>query len=149
MVFLIAVATDAVDGFIARRYRQRTSLGVVLDPLADKFLLTVAFIILAFTKTIPPDLRIPPWVLIIVLTRDIFILLGASIIYVVFEYIEFKPSILGKVTTVFQMMTVLSVLLKFSYSYIIWTITAALTVFSGIHYLIRANRILNSKTRHV
>lgn len=149
IIFLIAIMTDAVDGFIARRYHQRTSLGIVLDPIADKFLLIVVFITLAFTKTIPADFRIPPWVLIIVLTRDIFILLGASIIYFIFEYVEFKPSIIGKVTTVFQMATVLSILLRFPYSHIIWTMTAALTVLSGIHYLIRTNRILNGKARHV
>lgn len=148
IVFLMAVITDAIDGFIARRYGQTTRLGKVLDPLADKFLLIIAFIALTFTKTIPPHLRIPPWVLIIVLTRDIFIIIGASIIYMMFEYIEFKPSSLGKITTFFQMMTILSVLVRFKYSYIIWTTAAVFTVLSGIHYLIRTNRILNETTTY-
>ena len=146
IIFLTAVITDAVDGFIARRYGQTTPLGGVLDPLADKFLLIVAFITLTFTKTIPPQFRIPPWVLIIVLTRDMFILIGAAIIYMLFKYIEFKPSALGKITTFLQMATILSVLLRFKYSYIIWTIAAIFTVFSGIHYLVRTNRILNKTT---
>lgn len=145
IIFLTAVLTDAADGFIARRYGQSTPFGTVLDPLADKFLLIVAFIILTFTKTIPSHLRIPPWVLIIVLTRDIFIIIGASIIYMMFEYIEFKPSILGKITTFLQMMTILSVLLRFRHPYIIWTPAAIFTVLSGIHYLLRANRILHGK----
>lgn len=145
VVFFVAVITDAIDGFIARRFGLTTPLGAVLDPLADKFLLVVAFITLTFTKTIPPHLRIPPWILTIVLTRDIFILMGASIIYMMFEYIEFRPSALGKVTTFFQMMTVLSVLLSFKYSYVVWTLAALFTVFSGVHYLLRANRILHEK----
>lgn len=143
IIFALAIITDGVDGYIARRYGQTTRLGAVLDPLADKFLLIIAFITLTFTKTIPPHLRIPPWVLIIVLTRDIFILIGAAVIFMMFEYIEFKPSALGKITTFFQMTTVLSVLLRFRYSYIIWTTAVAFTVASGIHYLIRTNRILN------
>ena len=147
IIFLIAIMTDAADGYIARRYGQTTRLGAVLDPLADKFLLIVAFIALTFTKTLPPYLRIPPWVLIIVLTRDIFILIGASIIYMMFEYIEFKPSALGKITTFFQMMTILAVLLRFRYSNIIWITAISFTVLSGIHYLIRTNRILSERAK--
>ena len=145
-VFLLAIITDAVDGFIARHYGQTTRFGTVLDPLADKFLLAVAFIALTFMTTIPAHLRIPPWVLIIVLTRDIFILIGAAIIYMMFGYIEFKPSALGKVTTFFQMMTILSVLAGFRYSHVAWNTAAAFTALSGIHYLIRTSRILNGKT---
>ena len=148
IVFLAAITTDAIDGFVARRYGQTTRVGTVLDPLADKFLLVVAFITLTFTETLPPHLRIPPWVLIIVLTRDIFLLIGASIIYMIVEYVEFKPSALGKITTFFQMLTILAVLLKFNYSYVMWSAAAIFTVFSGIHYLIRANRILSKKGGH-
>ncbi len=147
-VFLTAVMTDAIDGYIARRFAQTTRFGAVLDPLADKFLIIVAFITLTFTKTIPPHLRIPPWVLTIVLTRDIFIITGSLVIFVMFEYIEFKPSALGKVTTFFQMMTVSAVLLRYGRSDVIWNITAFFTVASGIHYLIRTNRVLNGKNRH-
>lgn len=147
IIFLLAIMTDAADGYIARRYGQATRLGAVLDPLADKFLLIVAFIALTFTETLPPHLRIPPWVLIIVLTRDIFILIGASIIYMMFEYIEFKPSILGKITTFFQMMTILGVLLRFRYSNIVWSVAISFTILSGIHYLIRTNRILNERAK--
>jgi cardiolipin synthase len=147
MIFLIAISTDAIDGFIARRYGQTTRFGAVLDPLADKFLLIAAFTALTFTKTIPPHFRIPLWVLIIVLTRDIFLLTGASIIYMVFEYIEFKPSVLGKITTFLQTMTILAVLLRFNHSYVIWTGAAIFTVLSGIQYLARANRILSERVR--
>ncbi|MBU4376303.1 MAG: CDP-alcohol phosphatidyltransferase family protein [Candidatus Omnitrophica bacterium] len=149
IIFLVAVITDAVDGFIARRYSQITSLGILLDPLADKFLLAVSFITLSLVAYGPAHLKIPPWVLVIVLTRDLFILTGAAVIYFVYGYVEFKPSMLGKVTTFFQMATILSVLIQFKYSYAIWTLAALFTVFSGAHYLLRANRVLNGKTKHI
>src|SRR3989338_2746526 len=81
IIFIIAIITDAVDGFIARKYNQITSLGVLLDPLADKFLLIASFITLSFLTYGPAGPRIPPWFLIIVLTRDLFILTCAAIIY--------------------------------------------------------------------
>ena len=143
VIFLSAIITDAADGFIARRYRQVTSLGKVLDPLADKFLLVAAFVTLTFTAAIPPHLRIPAWVLIIIITRDIFILIGAAVIYFMFGYMEFSPSALGKTTTFLQMMTIISVLLRFEHSYLMWTAAAVITIFSGMHYLVRANRMLN------
>jgi len=145
IIFLIAIITDAVDGFIARKYNQITSFGILLDPLADKFLLIASFITLSFLTCGPAGLRIPPWVLIIVLTRDIFILTGAAIIYLMLGYVEFKPSILGKITTFFQMVTILGVLIHFEYSYILWTLAAFFTIISGMHYFARANRILNGK----
>ena len=149
VIFLIAILSDAADGFIARKYNQITSFGIILDPLADKFLLVVAFITLSFAPAIPPGLRIPPWVLVIVLTRDLFILTGAAIIYMLFGYVEFKPSAWGKVTTFFQMLTIFAVLLKSGYSHIVWTSAAVLTIISGIHYLLRTNRILNDKAKHI
>jgi cardiolipin synthase (CMP-forming) len=149
IIFLIAILTDALDGFIARKYKQITSFGILLDPLADKFLLIVAFITLSFVSAGPPHFRIPPWVLIIVLTRDLFILIGAAVIYMVFGYMEFKPSIWGKAATLFQMLTIFAVLISFSYSYVIWTLAAGFTVVSGAHYLLRTNRIVNDKAKHI
>ncbi|MDD5681323.1 MAG: CDP-diacylglycerol--glycerol-3-phosphate 3-phosphatidyltransferase [Candidatus Omnitrophica bacterium] len=149
IVFLTAIATDALDGFIARKYNQITSFGILLDPLADKFLLIVSFITLSLATTTLPHLRIPPWVLIIVLTRDLFILIGAAVIYMVFGYVEFKPSMLGKIATVFQMLTILAVLLRLDYSGIVWTLAAFFTVVSGIHYLIRTSGLLHGKAKNI
>ena len=142
IIFIIAIVTDAADGFIARRFNQVTRLGLALDPVADKILLITAFITLAFAKSIPFHLRIPPWVLIVVITRDAIILTGASIIYMIFKHIEFRPSVFGKITTFLQMATILSVLLRFEYSYIIWTVATIFTVLSGIHYLVRTKPLL-------
>lgn len=145
IIFLIAIITDAVDGFIARKYNRITSFGMALDPLADKFLLIASFISLSFAAYGPAGIKIPPWVLVIVVTRDLFILTGAAVVYFILGYVEFKPSILGKITTFFQMITILGVLAGFSYSYILWTLAAFFTVVSGVHYFVMAGRIFNGK----
>ncbi len=142
-IFTISVLTDAIDGYIARRYYQKTQLGTALDPIADKLLITSAFICLSVIATLPGGLRIPCWVSIVVISRDIFIVLGSAVIYTLVSKIEFKPSRLGKITATLQMITIIMVLLQFKYSYIIWTTTVVFTALSGIGYLIRGNRILN------
>lgn len=142
-IFTISVLTDAIDGYIARRYYQKTKLGTFLDPVADKLLIISAYISLSMIVTLPQEFRIPPWVSIVVISRDILIVLGAIIIYMIIGKIEIKPSLLGKITTALQMVTIIVVLLEFQYSYIIWTSAVLFTILSGIGYLIRANQILN------
>lgn len=145
VIFGIAVVTDAVDGFIARLFKQKTSLGTILDPLADKMLLVSAFICLSIVQNLPPSLRIPTWVTIIVISRDTIIVLGFIMIQHITGAVEAKPTILGKVTTFFQMITVVSVLLHLKYSYLIWNTAALLTIVSGIDYLIIGSRMFNGK----
>ncbi|UCH12257.1 MAG: CDP-diacylglycerol--glycerol-3-phosphate 3-phosphatidyltransferase [Candidatus Omnitrophota bacterium] len=142
-IFAISALTDAIDGYVARRYYQKTKLGTVLDPLADKLLIISAFICLSMVAALPQELRIPPWVSVVVISRDILIVLGFFIMHMLIGEIEIKPSMLGKITAAFQMITIIVVLLQLRYSYVIWTAAAAFTTLSGIGYLIRANRILN------
>ena len=143
IIFLIAVITDGVDGFIARKFKQKTELGTIIDPLADKLLLITAFLCLSFSKSIPINLRLPAWLPIIVISRDIIIVLGAIIIHIIKGRIHVIPTMLGKITTFLQMLTILSVLVKFPYSFLIWNLTGILTVMSGIHYIMRGSGILN------
>jgi len=145
VIFGIAVVTDAVDGFIARLCKQKTRLGTILDPLADKMLLISAFICLSILQNLPVSLRIPPWVTIIVISRDAIIVLGFVMIQYITGAIEAKPTILGKATTFFQMITVVGVLLHFQYSYLIWNTAVLLTIASGIDYLIIGSRMFNGK----
>jgi CDP-diacylglycerol--glycerol-3-phosphate 3-phosphatidyltransferase len=77
-VFVIAVASDGIDGLIARRYHLQTKLGAVLDPLADKLLINVAFIFLAVNPHL--ETPVPKWLPVIVLARDAFITGGAFLI---------------------------------------------------------------------
>ena len=143
-IFIIAVITDGVDGYIARKQKQKTQLGTILDPLADKLLLVSAFICLAMTNGIHKSDLFPPYVPIIVISRDAIIVLGSIIIYIVTGDLKVKPTIAGKLTTFFQMATVISVLAHFSYSFVIWNIAVLLTVFSGADYVMRGSRVFNS-----
>ena len=142
-IFAIASFTDAIDGGIARSRTQVTDLGIVLDPLADKMLIASAFISLSTVKTIPEDLRIPAWIVLAVISRDIIIILGLSIIYILKGEIKIKPSWLGKATTFFQMFAILVILATFRYNkYFIYP-AVCLTIFSAIDYIWRGSRQLN------
>ncbi|MFA5146397.1 MAG: CDP-alcohol phosphatidyltransferase family protein [Candidatus Omnitrophota bacterium] len=142
LFFAIAMISDGVDGFIARALHQKTELGTILDPVADKLLLTSAFICLSIVKTIPPEIRLPPYVPIIVISRDVIIILGSVMVYMLKGDLKVGPSAVGKVTTFFQMMTVVSVLLRFEYSIFVWNVAIALTVISGIDYIVKGSRLL-------
>jgi CDP-diacylglycerol--glycerol-3-phosphate 3-phosphatidyltransferase len=134
IIFTLAVISDAVDGYIARKSKQHSKAGLILDPLGDKLLLMSAFICLTFEKF---SLRFPLWVTFIVISRDILILLGATVIYMVKQNINILPTKWGKLTTTFQMLSVIAVLLQWNYSYILWWIAIIFTVISGIDYIRR------------
>jgi CDP-diacylglycerol--glycerol-3-phosphate 3-phosphatidyltransferase len=139
-IFLLGVLSDAVDGYIARKAKQYSKAGLVLDPLGDKLLLMSAFICLS----LKPELtfKFPLWVTFIVISRDMIILLGALVIYIVKQNIDVFPTRWGKLTTTFQMAAVISVLLQLPFSYIFWWLAVLFTVISGIDYVKRGFKIL-------
>ena len=142
-LFLIGVVTDAVDGYVARVARQATRLGAILDPAADKLFLVTAFLSLSLISTLPPKYRLEPWVPIVVISRDLVIVCGWLIIVLITGDLQAQPSRLGKVTTFFQMLTIISVLLGLPFARRILWVAMGLTVLSGIGYLRRGNRLLN------
>lgn len=145
-IFLAAGITDGLDGFIARFYQQQSHLGSYLDPIADKLLLTSAYVMLA----IPPaagGLAIPVWVSILVIARDVLIVVVALILYLALDIGHFPPAMIGKVTTVVQVVTVILVMLARTTAWFelpalvaIW-LTATFTVASGVFYVWRASRM--------
>ena len=141
--FILAIISDGADGFIARTLKQQTKLGTILDPLADKLLLISAYICLSIVKSIPVGLRLPPYVPIVIISRDVMIVLGSIIVYLIRGDLNVSPSIIGKITTFFQMITIVSILTQFKYSYLVWNITVLLTVISGIDYIIKGSRLLS------
>ena len=143
ILFTAAVISDGLDGFVARSMHQKTAIGTILDPVADKILIISAFICLTLTKSIPEGLRLPPYVPIIVISRDAIIILGSMLIHVVKGEVKISPSFWGKFTTFFQMMTVVSILIKFKYSCYIWNAAAILTVISGVDYMLKGSKTLN------
>ena len=79
VLFTLAIISDGLDGFIARTLNQKTALGTILDPIADKILLVSAFICLSLVNNVPANLKLPPYVPIIVISRDAIIVLGSVI----------------------------------------------------------------------
>ncbi|MFH0771288.1 MAG: CDP-alcohol phosphatidyltransferase family protein [Candidatus Omnitrophota bacterium] len=143
IIFGIAGLSDALDGLFARLLKQKTLLGTILDPVADKLLLITAFISLSAANNIPVSLRLPLWVPIVVVSRDIIIVIGAVIIFIITGDIKISPSPIGKITTFFQMVTIIGVLLLYPHSNYLWSLAVIFTVLSGIHYVIRGARLLN------
>jgi cardiolipin synthase len=143
IIFIIAAASDGLDGYLARTLKQRTELGKVLDPIADKILILSAFIAFSVVNGLPAHIKLPYYVPLIIISRDAIIVLGVLLIYFMKGKIEIKPTAIGKMTTFFQMITVVSILLKLPVSNILWNVAIAFTVYSGIDYIIKGSRLLN------
>ena len=154
-VFLVAGISDGVDGFVARRFNQETELGTIIDPIADKLLMTVAFIILTM-KNVLPDTRflpVPFWVTAAVLGRDVLIVTVAGAINIMTGFHGFKPSWLGKLSTFVQVVAVGLILLSaFSgYSFYLPTvyfIVVLLAVVSGFHYIFFVARLMKESEQN-
>lgn len=143
VLFILAIISDGADGLIARALKQKTELGTILDPMADKLLLISAYICLTLVNSIPAHLKLPPYVPIIVISRDAIIVLGSVTIYFIKGNLKISPSVIGKITTFFQMITIVSILVQFKYSFIIWNIAVLLTIMSGMDYVIKGSRLLS------
>jgi cardiolipin synthase len=148
LVLLVAGLSDGIDGLLARRLNQRSSLGAYLDPIADKLLLSSSFIILAFKK------QIAWWLTIIVFSRDILILVVAVVILLISGYRPFPPSIYGKMTTGVQIILVFTVVFSAAYpgshlAPIIRALVYAVTffsIFSALHYSFSTARHLSGSS---
>jgi len=147
-VFLIAAFTDALDGLVARSFNQKTQLGAILDPMADKLLLVTAFIVLAlprFTET-PP---IPFWLTVVVISRDAFIVLGAVVINIATDFSRFRPSLPGRINTCVQIVTIVIFLATNAFGLhpnilsVAYYGTLGMAIFSGLHYIIHVNRLMS------
>ncbi|MFH1858489.1 MAG: CDP-alcohol phosphatidyltransferase family protein [Candidatus Omnitrophota bacterium] len=146
VIFVLAMITDGLDGYIARIRSQKTPLGLVLDPLADKFLLISGYIALTALNSLPEGIRIPAWLSILVISRDVFILSGSAVIQLMTQRLVVKPSVLGKITTFFQMSSILVALLGSPFRLFFFGVTAGFTVLSGLGYFRYGLGILNSSS---
>jgi cardiolipin synthase len=148
IAFIVAGITDSLDGVIARRSGQRTDLGALLDPMADKLLLMSTFVVLTV-----PGLglvnQLPVWLTVLVISRDVIIVVTVAVVNLAVERFTFTPSIFGKVATLVYVVTGITTLF-FNYlgqrSFLVdVTVYASLiaTVGSGLHYILHAARALN------
>ncbi len=146
MVFIIAALTDAADGMLARLMGQRTVIGSYLDPIADKLLSGSSFISLAILGLIPG------WLTVLVISRDVLILGGLLILFIISRIPKIKPTLASKMTTFFQLLTIILVLFgqigplpAFLPKMLIWT-TGAFTIYSGLQYIRKGVKIFNQET---
>ncbi len=154
VTFFVAGLSDGVDGFVARRFNQQSELGTILDPIADKLLMTTAFIILTLPTIFPPmrHLPVPFWVTAAVIGRDVLIVAVAGAIFVMTNFRGFKPSWLGKASTVVQIFAVGLILiaaifpsLRGFYLPTVYTTVFAFALFSGVHYIYHVAKLMNEK----
>jgi cardiolipin synthase (CMP-forming) len=148
ILFLIAAVTDGLDGLLARKLQQKTVLGSYLDPMADKILLTAAFVTLSL-PSLPLVLHIPTWLTILTISRDVIIALSALVIHLQTRHTQFPPSILGKCTTAVQLLLVgICMLANFEANLataiypVVKYATLAFTLASGLHYAYRSVKII-------
>src|SRR5213080_1650402 len=150
-IFLIAAVSDGLDGYVARRYKQRSSLGVILDPIADKGLLLSGIITLSisnWSETNPDYGKFPIWFPVLVITRDAVILVGAVILhYFIGNKMKVKPSWTGKVATVCQMRAIAWVMLQLHFLPLWFVVIVAgiFTLISGVIYVIEGVRHLQAE----
>ena len=135
-ILVAAAISDVVDGAVARFFHQESRLGVALDPIADKLLMTTAYLVMAFRDVVPW------WLTILVISRDVAIVMTAVVISLVAGYRPFRPSSLGKISTVMQVTTIF---VAVSYAArlpwltgivveIFFYLAATFTVASAVHY---------------
>ena len=149
LIFALGGITDFLDGLAARWMGQETRLGAYLDPVADKLLVFSSYVMLGSIEAMPP------WLVVIVVMRDVFILLGFGIIYYLTEEkFDARPTLIGKSSTLLQLITLAVALASLHDSTLIPQVildaliaaTAATTMLSGMQYLYRGFLWLQNRT---
>jgi CDP-diacylglycerol--glycerol-3-phosphate 3-phosphatidyltransferase len=140
IIFILAAVSDGLDGYVARRYNQRSTLGAYLDPIADKGLLLSGIITLSisnWSESAPGYGRFPAWFPVLVISRDAVILVGTMILYLLNGKVHVKPNWTGKVATVLQMIAIGWVMLQLRFVPLLYVVVVAgvFTLISGIVYV--------------
>lgn len=144
-LFFAAAVSDGLDGIFARLKDQKTALGAILDPLADKFMLITAFVFYAYFGWVPK------WLTIIVISRDLMVVTGWMAVYLSTRRMILAPSVFGKAAIFTQFALICYILLYKNFGILpglnspLIILATALTIFSGLHYVYRELRIAGGK----
>jgi CDP-diacylglycerol--glycerol-3-phosphate 3-phosphatidyltransferase len=111
VIFLTMAVSDGVDGYLARRKRQITRLGAFLDPIADKLLMTCACLLLASQRGHVESFLLPPTVVVLIIGKDLFLLIGFTIVYLITSRVYIAPVFIGKLATTLQLSMVAAILI--------------------------------------
>jgi cardiolipin synthase len=148
-LFLIAVISDVIDGYIARRYYQKTKAGAILDPLADKLLLISAFTCLYIVGKEFSFFQFPVWFVVTMISRDAILLLGALIIQLTVGRLDIEANIFGKITAFIQTLCVIGMLLQWPESKYLWPPAVVVTIISGLLYIREGIKVINDSGTQV
>lgn len=110
-IFLVMAISDGIDGYLARRKKQITKLGAFLDPIADKLLMTCACLLLASQRGHVENFLLPPTVVVLIIGKDLFLLIGFTIVYLITSRIHIVPVFIGKLATTLQLSMVAGILI--------------------------------------
>jgi len=111
IIFLVMAVSDGIDGYLARRKKQITKLGAFLDPIADKLLMTCACLLLASQRGHVENFLLPPTVVVLIIGKDLFLLIGFAIVYLITSRIHIVPVFIGKLATALQLSMVAGILI--------------------------------------
>jgi cardiolipin synthase (CMP-forming) len=145
LLFVIAALTDMLDGLFARLTNQKTALGTFLDPLADKFLLVSSFILFSVYGWIPK------WFAVVVISRDLIVVIGWFLLYMVTNTSKVEPVFLGKAAIAFQLFILAYVLLSINFEAlppvhnIFFILSASVTGISGLQYIYKGFKLTNAQ----
>ncbi|HEV7920905.1 MAG TPA: CDP-alcohol phosphatidyltransferase family protein [Thermoanaerobaculia bacterium] len=148
VLFVSAAVTDVLDGMIARRLNQRSRLGAILDPAADKTMMVCGYLYYTFGGRV--TLRLPGWLTFVVFIRDFMIILFAYLLYTRVQVKRFPPSLAGKLSTVTQAATLACTIAVNAFgprlgqlAEILFRVALVITLFSGWDYLRRGEKLLD------
>lgn len=111
-LFCVIALGDALDGYLARRLGKVTPLGRFLDPLADKLVMTCTIILLAVPATAVPGARLPNWVPVLLIGKDLLVIVGFGLVYATTQQFYVQPRLLGKACTLIQSLMIVAVLVS-------------------------------------
>jgi cardiolipin synthase len=149
LCFAVTAILDGVDGYIARRYNQRSELGAILDPLADKLLLVSGIVLLSLPAGRPYVKTIPLWLTATIISRDVVQLIGFTLLQLICGKVTVRARMVGKIATVLQMILVLWTLLKWNEKWLpYWVMsTGIFTAISGLLYVLDGMAQLSASPR--
>lgn len=152
LIFLVMAASDVLDGYLARKKKQVTRLGSFLDPTADKLLMMCACLLLASTRAGIEGFRLPPTVVVLIVGKDLFLLIGFVIIYFITFQVRIVPASVGKLATFLQLSMVAGILLAPEISRLIpqwiwvlrvlWWSAATTAIFATLIYIHNGSRYI-------
>lgn len=143
-LFLFAAITDTLDGLLARLTNQKTPLGTFLDPLADKFLLVTSFVLFSLYGWIPK------WLAVAVISRDLIVVIGWLLLFMITHTSRVEPVLLGKLAIAMQLVTLAYVLLQINFVSlppvhpVVFLLTAAITCLSGLQYVYKGFKLTHA-----